>query len=412
MLIRRLLAGFAVAYSMVLTSGVQGQSCAGDLNEDGAVNAADLAILLANWGDCIATIEAVSPAEGSVLGGTLLTITGANLAATSEVRVGGALCTDLEVVSSAMIRALTPPGSQGPATVTVTTPAGTAKSRGIFAYVNFIVPSWATPIELAPDPAVVTNTSLRAAILATGYAWRVRHTQTQIEMLLVPPGTFNMGCSPSNQGSCTGAENPVHEVTLTQPFYLSRYEVTQTQWTGVTGSNPSYFINASAQVPAAQVSSRPVERVSWTMIWGFNKATGLRLPTEAEWEYAYRAGTTTAFHSFAGYPNGTNNDVILGNIAWIQSNSANQTRPVGQKQANSLGLHDMSGNVSEWVNDWFSGYSAEPQTNPQGPSTGEVRSFRGGDISFGSATCRSSHRDYFPANQVSPYTGFRVARNP
>jgi formylglycine-generating enzyme required for sulfatase activity len=242
----------------------------------------------------------------------------------------------------------------------------------------------------------------------------VRHTQTQIEMLLVPPGTFNMGCSASNQYSCSSAENPVHAVTLTSAFYLGRYEVTQAQWTAVMGSNPSYFSGASGEVPSGQVPLRPVEQVSWNMIQGFNTATGLRLPTEAEWEYAYRAGTTTAFHSFAGYPNGTNDDTLLGNIAWFSSNSSSQTRPVGGKQANGLGLHDINGNVWEWVNDWYSStyYQSSPSTNPPGPDSGTYRVLRGGSWGAGSLDCRSSTRVFPSPDIVFFRNGFRAARTP
>jgi formylglycine-generating enzyme required for sulfatase activity len=269
---------------------------------------------------------------------------------------------------------------------------------------------------------VVTNEAYRAAILATGYAWRVRDNASQIEMLLVPPGTFNMGCSASNQDSCLDDENPVHAVTLTNAFYLGRYEVTQAQWTAVMGSNPSYFQSSSAEVPAAQVPLRPVEYVSWNMIQGFNATTGLRLPTEAEWEYAYRAGTTTAFHSFPGYPNGTNDDTLLENIAWVCSPDGiecNQTRPVGGKQANALGLHDMSGNVWEWVNDWFSStyYQSSPSTNPPGPDSGTYRVFglRGGSWNDGPAfppVGRSSLRIGESPDVVSDNLGFRAARTP
>jgi formylglycine-generating enzyme required for sulfatase activity len=203
-------------------------------------------------------------------------------------------------------------------------------------------------------------------------------------------------------------------VTLTNAFYLGRYEVTQAQWTAVMGLNPSYFQSASAQVPAGQVPLRPVEQVSLNMIQGFNTTTGLRLPTEAEWEYTYRAGTTTAFHSFSGYPNGTNDDTLLGNIASFNSNSNNQTRPVGGKQANALGLHDMSGNVWELVNDWYSStyYQNSPSTNPPGPATGTYRVWRGGSWLNVSYVCNSSHRGVNTPDLVNNLNGFRVARNP
>ncbi|MEY4786903.1 MAG: hypothetical protein RL692_797, partial [Planctomycetota bacterium] len=168
---------------------------------------------------------------------------------------------------------------------------------------------WATVLEFLPDAAVVTNTTMRDAITASGLPWRVRHNSTSIEMVLVPGGTFTMGCSASTQYGCYSSESPTHQVTL-GAFYIGRYEVTQAQWTARMGSNPSLFSGYSDS------PLRPVEQVTWNMIsstGGFMSITGLRLPTEAEWEYAYRAETTTAFHSYAlspteGQPNGFNDD--------------------------------------------------------------------------------------------------------
>jgi formylglycine-generating enzyme required for sulfatase activity len=258
---------------------------------------------------------------------------------------------------------------------------------------------------------VVTNATLRNAIIATGLPWRVRDNASQIEMLLVPPGTFMMGCSPSLQFGCSSNENPVHQVTLTQPFYLGRYEVTQAQWTAVMGSNPSSFQSPSAQVPADQVPNRPVELVSWNMIQSFNAATGLRLPTEAEWEYACRAGTTTAFNR---PPNGTNDDGLLGQLAWFNANAGSQTRPVGQKLPNALGLHDMHGNVWEWVQDWYgaSYYSQSPGIDPPGPISGTVRVLRGGSWTFNALDCRASHRGGNAPGGGNGAFGFRAARTP
>jgi formylglycine-generating enzyme required for sulfatase activity len=342
-----------------------GQACSGDLGGDGRVDGVDLAILLAEWGPCAKSCTGDINDDGQVDGVDI-----------AEVLAGWGYC---------------------PMT-------------------------WATILEHDPDPAVVTDPALRQAIIASGRPWRVRDNASQIEMLLVPPGTFNMGCSASNQYGCFPWENPVHAVTLTNALYLGRYEVTQAQWTAVMGSNPSFFQFATAQVPADQVPLRPVEQVSWNMIQNFNTATGLRLPTEAEWEYACRAGTTTAFHSFAGYPNGTNDDTLLGNIAWfgVSELGANfQTRPVGGKQANALGLHDMLGSIYEWVNDWHSDsyYQDSPSINPPGPSTGQYRVIRGGNWGSNSIACRSSYHIWLAPDAVSMSgywgdLGFRVARNP
>ncbi len=332
--------------------------CPGDVTSDGHINGADLGLVLAAWAS-----------DGTDEPG-------------SDVNQDGIVNgVDLAYVL----------GAWGPC---VTTPA------------------WATLIEAFPDLAVVTDATLRAAITATGLAWRVKDTATQIEFVLIPPGSFQMGCSASQQYGCSSNESPVHTVTLTNAFYMGRYEVTQAQWQARMGSNSSYLQSASTQVPAAQVPNRPVERVSWSTIQGFLTQTGMRLPTEAEWEYAYRAGTTTAFHGFSGYLSGTNDDNLLGNIAWIGSNSNGQTRPVGGKLGNGYGLHDMSGNVWEWVNDWYGSYPAGAQVAPPGPTTGSSRVFRGGSWAFNSSSCRASIRFYAGPFNFSDNIGFRAARTP
>ena len=140
--------------------------------------------------------------------------------------------------------------------------------------------------------------------------------------------------------------------------------------------------------------------------------TGLRLPTEAEWEYAYRAGTTTAFHSYPAQPTGFNDDTLFGNIAWYNSNSDFQTHAVGGKLANGLGLHDMAGNVWECCQDWYVPYSSASVTNPTGPTTGFSHLLRGGDWGCSSDHFRASLRNYVTPDGFTYYNGFRVARNP
>ena len=228
-------------------------------------------------------------------------------------------------------------------------------------------------------------------------------------MLLVPAGTFTMGCSESTQYGCNSDESPAHQVTLMQAFYIGLYEVTQAEWRAIMGSNPSNFSGFSDS------PSRPVEVVSWNKIQIFNSVTGLRLPTEAEWEYAYRAGTTTAFHSYPAQPNGFDDDTLLDNIAWYTSNSGGQTHAVGGKLANGLGLHDMSGNVWEWCQDWYGPYSSASVTNPTGPATGSFRLLRGGGWVNYSDVCRAPTRgDAGTGVPVGAYShiGFRVVRTP
>jgi len=293
----------------------------------------------------------------------------------------------------------------GPVDVVISGTKGTITVPGGFTYQSIVVPSWATLVEAQPDPAVVTDPALRAAIAATGLAWRVRDTATQIEMLLVPPGTFQMGCiMGSNAYGCYSFEQPVHQVTLTNAFYLGRYEVTQAQWLTRMGWNPSWFQGYTDS------ASRPVEQVSWNTIQTFCTATGMRLPTEAEWEYACRAGTQTPFY------NGSTDDNTLGALAWYGSccggNSGGQTRPVGGKAANAFGFHDMLGNVWEWVNDRYGSYSANAQTNPAGPVSATSRVVRGGSWLNGSGNVRSSLRYYDSPGNSTDDVGFRVARTP
>ena len=265
-------------------------------------------------------------------------------------------------------------------------------------------PPWATVVQWQPDPAVVTNPVLRDAISATGLPWRVKDTATQIEMLLIPPGEFTMGCSASAQHGCAVDEHPIHQVTLTNALYLGRYEVTQAQWQATMGSNPSNFSGF------ADSDRRPVEQVSWNIIQGFLGATGMRLPTEAEWEYACRGGTTTAFHGWHANPGGTNEDSEVGAIAWYGANSGGQTHPIGTKAANGYGLHDMSGNVWEWTGTRYGDYDAFAQTNPTGPSLSEYIVLRGGAWADGAQSVRCSNRGWGGIGAL--LIGFRVARNP
>lgn len=351
----------AAALGLTASSALAQSACEADLNHDGVVGSQDLTVVLSAWGDCPAGCAADLNHDGAVSAYDL----------TAVMSLWGATCVQLP---------------------------------------------WATVLEMSPNPAIVTDAALRNAMIATGLPWRVRDNGTQIEMLLVPPGTFDMGCSPSIQSACGTDESPVHSVTLTSAFYLGRYEVTQAQWTARMGSNPSYHQGGGY----TDAPTRPVEQVNFGAVQGFMSATGLRLPTEAEWEYAYRGGTTTAYHSMPAFPSGTNDAVQVGNIGWYLGNQgafgtpAFGTRPVGLKAANALGFHDMSGNVTEWTNDWHSAtyYASSPAVDPTGPSTGTRRAIRGGSWADYAWAMRSSDRfGELPGTVCSCY-GFRVARNP
>ena len=395
------LATLAAACLALPTHALAQSSCPGDLNGDGEVDSSDVGSLLLDFGPCPApapSITMVHPSSGPTVG-TAKTIVGTNFTGATSVTVGG-IAASYVVVSANTITAISPAHSVGAKDIVVVTPNGTATLVGGFTYFDS---SWYTILEQAPNATAVPDADMRAAIVASGFPWRVRDNSSGIEMLLIPGGTFTMGCSASTSYGCLGDESPNHQVTLSKAFYLGKTEVTQAQWQAKMGSNPSYFSGNA---------NNPVEQVSWNDIVGFNTATGLRLPTEAEWEYACRGGTTTAFHSMPGYPNGTNDDNKLGYIAWYNSNSGSTTHAVAGKAANAFGMYDMSGNVYEWCNDWYGSYAAGNATDPAGPSSGSYRVLRGGNWGSFSGNCRSSRRvDYGPDYRTYG-VGFRVARTP
>ncbi len=222
-----------------------------------------------------------------------------------------------------------------------------------------------------------------------------RDAATGMEFVRIQPGEFMMGCS-SGDNQCYENEKPAYRVRITKGFEMGKYEVTQAQWESVMGSNPSNFRGAD----------RPVERVSWNDAQDFlqklnSRQDGYRyrLPTEAEWEYAARAGTTG---SYAGN---------LDAMAWYSINSGGQTHPVGQKQPNAWGLYDMHGNVWEWAQDWFGNYAAAAQTDPGGPVNGQSRVQRGGCwYSVVARNARVSVRGNDVPTIRNNFVGFRCVR--
>jgi len=221
----------------------------------------------------------------------------------------------------------------------------------------------------------------------------------KLEMVYIQGGTFQMG-SPSSESGRSDNEGPVHAVEL-DGFWMGKFEVTQEQYQSIMGSNPSHFKD----------SKNPVEKVSWKDAKSFcdklSQKTGqtFRLPTEAEWEYACRAGSSTAY-CFG------DSESQLGDYAWYNSNSGRKTHPVGGKRPNTWGLYDMHGNVWEWCGDWPGNYSSGLKKNPTGPATGSRRVLRGGSWGNNPGGCRSAYRNGGTPGFAFNLLGFRAAASP
>jgi len=215
-----------------------------------------------------------------------------------------------------------------------------------------------------------------------------------MKFVLVPSGEFYMG-SPSSEKDRCDNEGPVRRLKITKSFYMSKYEVTQDQFSAVMGKNPSRFSGRNL----------PVDSVMWDEAAAFCKELGseFRLPTEAEWEYVCRAGTDTRFY-YGDDPN----SVQLGEYAWYRDSSAGRTHGVGQKEPNSFGLYDMHGNVWEWCSDWYVSSRNGTSVHHVGPESGEYRVIRGGCYNNYARYCRSAHRRKDEAVYRWRYVGFRV----
>ena len=232
-----------------------------------------------------------------------------------------------------------------------------------------------------------------------------------LDMIWIEPGTFMMGSPTDELGR--DSDETQHQVTLTRGYWLGTYEVTQAQYEAVMGTNPSYFKGADF----------PVEKVSWYNAMDFcakltdiERAAGrlpegyeYTLPTEAQWEYACRAETTTALNSGKNLSD-KNKCPEMDEVGWYEYNSDSTTHPVGQKMPNAWGLYDMHGNVFEWCLDWYGSYPSSAVTDPKGSSSGSYRVIRGGSWNFNAYSCRSAYRfDSTPSDFNRNYFGFRVA---
>jgi formylglycine-generating enzyme required for sulfatase activity len=223
----------------------------------------------------------------------------------------------------------------------------------------------------------------------------LKESRTGMEFIRIPPGTFQMGCDAKDL-QCDPDEKPLHEVRISREFQIGKYEVTQAQW-AVMADNPSAF----------KSPDRPVESVSWIDATNFaaqmsaaNDGFRYRLPTEAEWEYAARAGVSGPWLAEP-----------LDGAAWFGAVTPT-TMPVGQKRPNAWGLHDVAGNVWEWCQDWYDGktYAEPAAVNPTGPLNGEYRILRGGAWGLGGYYLRLSFRDGNTPDFKDKYTGFRLVR--
>ena len=221
------------------------------------------------------------------------------------------------------------------------------------------------PVKTAEKPSEPVKTVTTSKFKINGEVWN----PDGIEMVYVEGGTFTMGCTSEQGDDCEDDEKPAHLVIVSD-FYIGKYEVTQAQWKAIMGSNPSAF----------KGDNLPVEQVSWNDVQEFIRKLNVqtrtlsryyRLPTEAEWEFAARGGTISRDYMYSG-------SNTVDNVAWYSKNAGVKTHPVGTKSSNELGIYDMSGNVWEWCSDRKGAYNSNAQINPQGPSSGSSRVYRGG----------------------------------
>ena len=250
--------------------------------------------------------------------------------------------------------------------------------------------------NIVSQPAVAQQPVVQAPIANSDNITIPVKDGISIDMVRVEAGTFTMGAT-AEMKNPNDDEKPTHRVTLTNDYYIGKYEVTQALWQTVMGNNPSKF----------KGDNLPVEQVSWDdcqeFISKLNRITGktFRLPTEAEWEYAARGGNKSRGYQYSGSNN-------LSDVAWFWDNSGSKTHAVGTKQPYELGIYDMSGNVWEWCQDRYGEYNSSSQVNPTGANRGSNRVVRGGCWFHDAWNCRSSSRGYFTPDYRNDILGLRL----
>jgi formylglycine-generating enzyme required for sulfatase activity len=256
---------------------------------------------------------------------------------------------------------------------------------------NGAVPGGATTSPSArPDAPPIATGSVR-----NGAPRNFVTENGRVELIIVPPGSYQMG-SPHGEKGREATEGPRHAVTISS-FYLSRYEITNEQYARFLAVTPSI---PSGETWAKAPANEPATNVSWSNAEQFAAWTGGRLPTEAEWEYAARAGTKTKTYAAGN----------LNAIAWYSANSADHVHDVGTLQPNAFGLYDMLGNVWEWCSDyWAKSYTGQEQVDPTGPGTGVERVIRGGSFRDGEDNVRAAARGWNRPGETGGTVGFRIA---
>ena len=222
-----------------------------------------------------------------------------------------------------------------------------------------------------------------------------------MEFILAPSGSYKMGGDPVAEQADEN-ENPIHKVTFDEGFYVGRFTVTQAQWLAIMEDNPCHF--SGPDYPVEMISHH--DAISFIEKLNRHENTEVyRLPTEAQWEYAARAGSQSTYCYGAERSK-------LSEYAWFQKNSGGTTHPVGQLEPNAWGLYDMHGNVHEWCSDWFDRnyYAASPVKSPEGPQKGLARALRGGDWGSEDWYCRCAIRSLSSPDRRSPRVGFRVVK--